>query len=153
MKKEINKTEKVEEKEEFQKIDEIEAKKQLEKGKKKAEKLLKDEDKLEKLLQKMEKKLNVLPIVGNSFSLVPAMISLVRSYVKKEYTEIPLGSILGIISAIIYIVSPIDLVPDVVAGAGHLDDAAVLLLCLKAGAQDDINEYQKWREKNNKIIL
>lgn len=130
-------------------IDEKEVKKQFEDGKKKAEKLLKDEDKLEKLLQKVEKKLKILPIVGGTFSLVPAMISLVRSYVKKEYTEIPLGSILGIISAIIYIVAPIDFIPDgLPGGAGHIDDAAVLIFCLKAGAEDDIKEYQIWREKN-----
>lgn len=124
-----------------------------ERGKKTAEKLLKDEDKLENLLQKMEKKLKVLPIVGTTFAIVPAMISLVRSYVKKEYTEIPLGSILGIISAIIYIVSPIDLVPDFIPVTGHLDDAAVLILCLKAGAEDDIKDYQAWRDKNNKNLV
>ena len=134
-------------------IDEEKVKKEFEEVKEKAKELLKDEDKLEKLLQKMEKKLKVLPVVGSTFAIVPAMISLVRSYVKKEYTEIPLGSILGIISAIIYIVSPIDLIPDFVpAGLGHLDDAAVLILCLKAGAEDDIKEYQKWREENNKIV-
>ena len=133
-------------------IDDEKVKEQFEEGKKKAKKLLEDEDKLEKLLQKMEKKLKVLPIIGGTFALVPAMISLVRSYVKKEYTEIPLGSILGIISAILYIVSPIDLIPDVLpAGAGHIDDAAILILCLKAGAEDDIKEYQIWREKNNKL--
>ena len=129
-------------------FDQKEVVKIYERGKKTAEKLLKDEDKLENLLQKMEKKLKVLPIVGDTFAIVPAMISLVRSYVKKEYTEIPLGSILGIISAIIYIVSPIDLVPDFIPGTGHLDDAAILILCLKAGASDDIKDYQAWRDKN-----
>lgn len=134
-------------------LDEEKVKKQFENGKKKAEKLLEDEDKLEKLLQKMEKKLKVLPIVGETFALVPAMISLVRSYIKKEYTEIPLGSILGIISALIYIVSPIDLIPDLFpGGVGYIDDSAVLILCLKAGAEDDIKEYQKWRDDNNKNI-
>lgn len=134
-----------------QEIDNEKIIKRFEDGKEKAKKLLNDEDKLEKLLQKMENKLKVLPVIGGTFALVPAMISLVRSYVKKEYTEIPLGSILGIISAIVYIVSPIDLIPDILpAGAGHIDDAAVLILCLKAGAENDIKEYQEWREKNNK---
>lgn len=134
-------------------LDEEKVKKRFEDGKKKAKKLLEDEDKLEKLLQKMEQKLKVLPIVGETFALVPAMISLVRSYIKKEYTQIPLGSILGIISALIYIVSPIDLVPDFLpGGVGYIDDATVLILCLKAGTEDDIKEYQKWREDNNKNI-
>ena len=80
------------------------------------------------------------------------MISLVRSYVKKEYTEIPLGSIVGIISALIYILSPVDLVPDTVPGAGYIDDAAVLIVCLKAGVEDDIKDYQKWRNEHHKNI-
>ena len=133
-------------------ITEEQAKKEYEKGCKKAEKLLENPDKLEEFLQKLEKKLKKIPLVGNTFSIVPAMISLVRSYVKKEYTEIPLGSIVGIISALIDILSPIDLIPDGVPGAGYLDDAAVLLVCLKAGAEDDIKEYQKWRDDNNKNI-
>ena len=41
--------------------------------------------------------------------------------------------------------------PDAIPGAGYLDDVAVLLICLKAGAEDDIKEYQKWREENNKM--
>lgn len=131
-------------------ITEEQAKKEYEKRCKEAEELLKNPDKLEEFLQKLEKKLKVIPMIEESFSLVPAMISLVRSYLKKEYTEIPLGSIVGIISALIYILSPIDLLPDFVpANLGYLDDAAVLLVCLKAGAEDDIKDYQKWREENN----
>lgn len=98
-------------------------------------------------LEKLEKKIKLLPVVGDTFSIVLAMISLVRSYIKKEYTEIPLGAIVGIVSALIYILSPIDLIPDSIPGVGYLDDAAVLIACLKAGAEDDIKEYQKWRDK------
>ena len=117
-----------------------------------AKKLLEDPDKLEVLLQKLEKKFKVIPMLGETLSIVPAMISLVRSYVKKEYTEVPLGSIVGIVSALIYVLSPIDLIPDGIPGAGYLDDAAVVLMCLKAGSEDDLKEYQKWREENNKNI-
>ncbi len=137
---------------EDKRITEEEATKEYEKGCKKAKKLLEDPDKVEEILQKLERKLKKIPFVGDTFSIVPAMISLVRSYIKGEYTEIPLGSIAGIISALIYILSPIDVVPDVVPGAGYLDDVAVLLVCLKAGASDDIKDYQKWREENNKNI-
>ena len=133
-------------------ISEEQALKELNKRNDEAKELLENPDKLEELLQKLEKKLKVIPIVGNTFSIVPAMISLVRSYIKKEYTEIPLGSIVGIISALIYIVSPIDLIPDGVPVAGYLDDAAVVLMCLKAGSEDDIKDYQEWRNKNNRNI-
>ena len=124
------------------------AQKELEKRYKEAEELLNNQDKLEEMLQKLERKLKVIPLVGEKFVIVPVMISLVRSYIKKEYTEIPLGTIVGIISALIYILSPIDFVPDAIPTAGYLDDVAVLLLCLKSGAKDDIEDYEKWREKN-----
>lgn len=133
------------------KMTEEQAKKELEKGRKQAEEMLNNPDELEKFLQRLENKLKVIPMIGSTFAIVPAMISLVRSYVKKEYTKVPLGSIVGIISALIYILSPIDFFPDVVGPLGYLDDAAVLIVCLKAGAEDDIKEYQRWREKNNKV--
>jgi len=136
-----------------EKISDEQAKEELEKRRKEAEKLLEDPDKLEELLQKLEQKLKVMPLVGDTFAVVPAMISLVRSYMKKEYNEIPLGSIVGIVCALIYILSPIDLIPDVTPVVGHVDDAAVLLMCLKAGAEDDIKQYQKWRETNGKNIV
>ena len=57
---------------------------EYEKRKNKAKKLLDDPDKLERILQKLEHKMKKIPFVGETFSLVPAMISLVRSYIKKE---------------------------------------------------------------------
>jgi len=129
-----------------------EAKKQLDKGMNKAKELLKDPAEVEKFLQKVEKKLNDIPMVGKTFAIIPAMISLVRSYISKEYTEVPLGTILGVLSALLYVISPIDLIPDVAGPLGYMDDATVILMCLKGGAESDIRDYQKWRKENNKIV-
>ena len=107
---------------------------------------------METFLQRLENKLNVIPVIGSTFAIVLAMISLVRSYVKK-YTKMSLNSIVGIVSALIYILSPIDLLPNVAGTLGYLDDAAILIVCLKTGAEDDIKEYQRWREKNDKVIV
>lgn len=79
------------------------------------------------------------------------MISLIRRYVKKEYTEVPLGTIIAIISALIYVLSPIDFVPDAIPGAGYIDDALVITACLKL-IGSDVDDYQKWRKANNKEL-
>ena len=79
------------------------------------------------------------------------MISLIRNYVKKEYTEIPLGTIIAILSALIYIISPIDFVPDAIPGAGYIDDALVIGACLKL-VSSDVDDYEKWRKENNKLV-
>ena len=127
------------------------AKKRLESGYEQAEKLLNDRDKLDEFLQKLEKKLKIIPIAGNALSSLPIMISLIKSYIQKEYTEIPLGTIVAIISASIYFLSPIDLILDTIPGVGYIDDAAVVAACL-ALVESDIEEYKKWRETNNKNL-
>lgn len=116
-----------------------------------AEEMLKDEDKIERFLQRLEKKLKVIPYAGDKLADVPIMASLIRSYVKKEYQDIPIGSIIAILSALIYFVSPIDIVPDSIPVLGYFDDAAVVAACWKL-VETDVNEYIKWREDNGKAL-
>lgn len=130
-------------------FDENQAQNELKKGYKKAEILLHDENKLEIFLQKIENKLTIVPIVGNALSYIPVMISMIRSYVRKEYTEIPIGSIISMISALIYFVSPVDIIPDFLPVVGYLDDAAIVAACIKL-VKSDIDDYKQWR-KINKI--
>ena len=132
-------------------MNEQQAQKMLEDGLPAAEKLLGDKDALERLLQRLERKLRPIPVVGNALSSIPVLVSLIRSYVKKEYTDIPIGSILAIISALIYFVSPIDIVPDFIPGVGYVDDALVIAACFKL-VESDVQEYIKWRKANGKEI-
>lgn len=121
----------------------------LEDKKGEAEDLLNDVDKMEQFLEKLEKKLALVPMIGDKLTDVPVLISMVRSYVKKEYTEIPLGAIIGIVAALIYFVSPADLIADAIPVVGYLDDIVVLGWVLKM-VHDDLDEYREW--KKNKII-
>lgn len=124
---------------------------ELEKGYGEAEELLHDEDKMERFLQRLEKKLKTVPVAGNKLAVVPIMASLVRSYVKKEYTDIPIGTIISVIAALLYFVSPIDFIPDSIPVLGYFDDAAVVAACWKL-VESDVEEYIKWRETSGKVI-
>ena len=53
-----------------------------------AEEIIKNPQKLEELLQQLEAKLKDVPKAGDALSRIPLMISMVRSYITKEYTEI-----------------------------------------------------------------
>lgn len=131
-------------------FDEQKAQEKLNEGLGQAEDMLNDPDALEQFLQKLEKKLRVVPLVGDALASVPVLVSLVRCYVKKEYLEVPVGSILAILSALIYFVSPIDVVPDFIPGLGYIDDAAVIGLCLK-WVESDVQNYILWREDTGKV--
>jgi len=127
-------------------VSEKRAKKKLEKGYVKAEKMLGDVDKTEHFLRKLEKKLRVIPKVGDKLSSVPILASLLRNYFRKSYTDIPIGTMIAAVSALIYFVSPIDIAPDSLPMIGYLDDATVVGVCLKL-IDSDVKKYLKWRDK------
>ena len=132
-------------------FDEEKAKAVLEQGYKEAEDMLADVDKTERFLQQLEQKLNDIPLAGNALADIPILISLVRSYMQKEYTEAPYGSMLAIVSVLIYIISPIDLMPDSIPVLGQLDDVAVIALFWPL-IETDVRDYVQWRNENNKTI-
>ena len=125
--------------------------KEFEKNSQTAKELLKDEDKVEKLLLQIEDKFEEIPIVGSKLACIPTLVSLVRSYINKEYTEAPLGSIISIITAMLYVVSPVDLIPDNIPVLGQLDDVAVIAFCWPL-IDNDVKNYEEWRKKKQKEI-
>lgn len=130
-------------------MDEEEAKQELQKGLEEASEILEDHDKMEDLLRKLEAKLKDIPIAGKQLSMVPVLVSLLKSYIKKEYTDIPVKSIIAVISALLYWLLPADVIPDVIPGIGYIDDASVVAFCLKM-IGDDLKDYQNWRETKDK---
>lgn len=129
-------------------MNEEQAKFELENGYKQAEVLISEPEKLEKFLTELEEKLKVIPKVGNTLAIIPEMISMIRSYVKKEYTEIPLGTILASLSALIYVVSPIDVIADAIPAVGYIDDAIVVATCLKL-INSDVEKYREWKKNSH----
>ena len=119
---------------------------ELGKGFKKAEEILENEDKLEKFLNRLENKLKKVPVGGEILSRVPVMISMLRSYFKKEYKDVPIGTLIALISALLYWLAPVDVIPDAIPIAGYVDDATVITACLKL-INDDLKEYKAWRDK------
>ncbi|MDA8228801.1 MAG: DUF1232 domain-containing protein [Desulfitobacterium hafniense] len=54
-------------------------------------------------------------------------------------------------SALIYFVSPIDLLPDSIPVLGYVDDTAVVAFVWRM-VEDDVEEYKKWQAKNRKTV-
>lgn len=128
-------------------LDEEEVQKRFEQSKKKAKKILEDRDKMDRFLERLEKKLKYIPVVGGILSEIPVLIALVKAFLEKRYLEIPIGSIIAIVGALLYFLSPIDLFPDFLPAIGLIDDAAVTTLAFKL-VHDDVKEFKAWREKN-----
>lgn len=95
---------------------EKDAEKALEANRAEAEALLNDESKLNEFLSQLNKKWNSITGVKDKFSDIPVIVSLIRSYIKGEYRELPVGTMIALVGALIYFVSPIDIIPDYIPG-------------------------------------
>ncbi|MBQ1579922.1 MAG: DUF1232 domain-containing protein [Firmicutes bacterium] len=110
-----------------------------------AEELVKDPSKVEELLQQLEEKLNTIPAVGEGLSKVPLMISMIRAYITKEYTEVSPKVVASMLCAVLYLVKGRDIIRDDIPVVGLVDDIAV------AGAafmlsEKELDAYAAWRE-------
>ena len=112
-------------------------------------KKIKKED-IQKVLSKQkeieEKFLSNGPLEGFLFDF-ELLISLIQDYDKGDYQEIPWESLSGILTALLYVISSVDLIPDFIPVIGTLDDAVVVAVCLKL-VKNDLNAYALWKTKN-----
>ena len=70
---------------------------------------------------------------------------LFKAYASGKYRNIPWKSLLLITAALIYFVSPIDLIPDVLVGIGFTDDFAILLMVYKA-VHSEVEKFLDWEK-------
>ena len=74
---------------------------------------------------------------------LPVLLRLARAWARKEYGAIPWPSIVAIVAALLYFVSPVDVLPDVIPFFGFIDDAAVVAYVVKS-LRADLNSFQLW---------
>ena len=56
-----------------------------------------------------------------------------------------LGVLVLLITSLLYVLNPLDLIPDLIFGFGLVDDAGVVALCLKL-VESDLHRYAAWKE-------
>lgn len=113
-----------------------------------ARRILEDESKVYKLLEnakKIIKKIKNVPVIGGFVDDLVTLFELIGDYAKGNYTKIPFRIIVSAVAGVIYLVSPIDIIPDFIPIVGWLDDAAVLTLLLNSGLALEIRKYKKWK--------
>jgi uncharacterized membrane protein YkvA (DUF1232 family) len=71
------------------------------------------------------------------------MLRLIRAYYRGEYRDVTESALVVIIAAIIYVVNPLDLIPDAIPALGFLDDATVLALAVRRTRQT-LDDFMTW---------
>jgi uncharacterized membrane protein YkvA (DUF1232 family) len=104
-----------------------------------------DAKRLRKLVADAVGKVNVIPRgpFADTWPYLMAMIRVIRDYQRGEYRDMAAPKLLIIIAAIIYFVSPFDVIPDWIPILGHIDDAFVISLALKS-VRADLDTFMAW---------
>lgn len=98
----------------------------------------------ERILNKFENKGKLKRYMDDAMLL----FSLVKDYARGDYREVPFNIIAAAGAALLYVLSPIDLIPDFIPVLGYLDDAAVVAFCLNL-MEKDLVTYKVWKDNSS----
>ena len=74
------------------------------------------------------------------------LLSLLKDYWKGKYREVSLPSILILVVAVVYLLSPFDFVSDFFPVLGIVDDMVLIVACLYF-LEKDLYKYRRWKNK------
>lgn len=92
---------------------------------------------------KIEGKLRNTRMLDKYAQLGKLMISMLNDYRKGEYRNVPWFTIGAVAFTLLYILNPLDLIPDFIPVLGYIDDLTVLTLTLNL-VQTDLHNYLNW---------
>ena len=120
----------------------------FERARKRAAEILNNQEKIKNLLIQSKEKLGRLDInnLNHSklFERVNLFVRMVKSHVKGDY-RMHWQSIVIIVAALVYFVTPIDLIPDLIPITGYVDDLSILLW-VNATLQKEIDAFKLWEQ-------
>ena len=79
------------------------------------------------------------------FDVAATLVRLVRNYISGDYRAVATGTIVSGFAVLLYVLSPIDLVPDFIPVLGFLDDLSLISWFL-GKFQDELVKYRAWED-------
>ena len=80
------------------------------------------------------------------FEDVKDFFSLLKDFFSGEYREVPWFTVAAITAALLYVLNPVDLIPDFIPIIGQVDDALVVSICLYL-VEEDLEKYREWKRQ------
>ena len=96
--------------------------------------------------EKAEQMANESSFLRQYWKDIKTSFALLKDWYMGNYTKIPFRMVASIAGAMLYLVSPLDVVPDWLPFGGLLDDALVLA-AIFAMSRRDLDEYLVWASR------
>lgn len=88
----------------------------------------------------------ILQTIGRLWTDFPLLIRLLRAWKHGAYRGLSVRTLAACAVSLLYVLSPVDVIPDFIPGIGLIDDAAVVTLLLHSLAED-LAAFRVW-ERN-----
>ncbi|WP_370089840.1 YkvA family protein [Ekhidna sp.] len=79
-------------------------------------------------------------------SKLEILMRMIQSHLAGEYRSFPISTIVLIVFALVYFITPVDLIPDFIPALGFTDDASVVFLIARK-LNRDIEKFHLWEEE------
>ena len=93
--------------------------------------------------------MSTVKMLKKYYKLTDVMMMMIKDYRKGVYKSVPWFTIAAIGGALLYVISPFDLIPDFIPGLGYLDDVTVLTIVV-GWIDSDLHKYLDWKLSHNK---
>ncbi len=81
---------------------------------------------------------------------LPLLLRLLKAWKQGSYRGLSVRTVASIAVAILYVLSPVDAIPDFIPGIGLIDDAAILALLLHSLARD-LAAFRVWERNRDGV--
>lgn len=102
--------------------------------------------------KEINKKISKAPSLKKFTELGKLMVGMLQDFRKGDYTKVPWFSIAAIGVALLYILNPMDVLPDFIPGLGYVDDFLILTMVLRF-VETDLHDYLDWKIEKQKGIF
>ena len=111
---------------------------------KNAETYLQDEDKAADLLHKARLKAERTPgALAGVWEDLQTLFRMLKTWISGDYRGTSWQTILLVITAILYFVMPLDVIPDFIAALGFVDDVAVIAYIVST-IREELETFAEW---------
>ena len=113
-----------------------------------AKSIYEDNERLKGLLNSTMKMIEENQQLKDVIQDITTMVQLIKDWIKGDYKDLSKNSIILIITALLYLVIPLDLIPDFLP-MGFIDDIAVIAFVLNK-ISGEVDKYKIWKSISNK---
>ncbi|WP_026915184.1 YkvA family protein [Christiangramia portivictoriae] len=93
---------------------------------------------------KVDDKINNSGLLQKYSELAKLMYGMLKDYRKGIYNKVPWFTIATIAFSFLYILNPLDIIPDFIPGLGYIDDLAIITFGLRF-IESDLHNYLDWK--------